>query len=371
MLRTLSIHNFKCFDKFVLGPLSRFNLITGENDLGKTALLEALFLHSGAKNPALATSINVFRGMDKLPANPEILWGWHFRHLDFSRPIELKGQREDLSAGPHDGKVEEDLLTISLQRASNSTQQIEGEGLGGAPEAQATTETIEERYLAYEYKPAAGTTIHGFTKLHRRASVPKPQARLFTQSDAKQEETAQFLSARTRVFSFDAKRLSNLIAKKQKSQVVDAVRLLDKRVEELQVHTGDVEPYIMADIGLPEMMPLPYAGEGLTRFVSIVIGVLNISGGLLLIDEIENGLHHSVLARVFQALIQLAKDHEVQVVATTHSRECVKAFYQASKSFTQPEMALFRVERDNGKRRLIHYDEASLEAAMDAEFEVR
>lgn len=364
MLRTLSIHNFKCFDEFVFGPLSRFNLITGENDTGKTALLEALFLHSGARNPHLATSIDLFRGMDKLPMHPEILWGWHFRNHDMRSVIELKGQEE--------GGVE-DTLRISMQRSNTSTQELEGQGSSESPEVQGASEVPNELYLAYDYEPPAGNRVTGSTAIRQEGSGGKMKIELVTTSDAKQEHTSHFISARTRFFAADAKHLGDLIARKKKAAVLSAIQLLDTRVKDLSVQLGGAEPFIVADIELPEMVPLPYVGEGLTRFVSIVIRTLEMPGGLLLIDEIENGLHYSALSRVFGALMGLAKEQDVQVVATTHSRECVKAFYHASRSLEVegPELALFRVERPNGKRRLIHYGEASLEAAMDAEFEVR
>jgi len=362
MLRTLSIHNFKCFDEFVFGALSQFNLITGENDTGKTALLEALFLHSGARNPACATNINFFRGMDKIIMSPDVLWGWHFQNHDISQPIELKGQRD---------KGVEDNLRISLQRSGSSAQELEGEAAGETDDMQTTSEGPGELYLAYEYDPPEGPTLRGSSRIRQQNSGGSLRVDIATKSDAKQEVSSHFLSARTRSFTADAQHLSNLIAGKKKQAVLDAIHVLDKRVKDLSVQFAGGEPFTVADIDLPEMVPLPFAGEGLTRFLSMVIRVLRMPKGLLLIDEIENGLHHTVLQRIFGALMDLAKQHQVQVVATTHSRECVKAFYEASISFTKPELALFRLERRNGKRRLVRYDEASLEAAMDAEFEVR
>ena len=361
MLRTLSIHNFKCFEEFILGPLARFNLITGENDTGKTALLEALFLHIGGRNPVLATNINTFRGMEGPPSSPEAFWGWHFRNLDFGRPIQLKGC--------WDGGGE-DLLEISLEKGTTSTQDLPG-GPEGAAGVQRTSEGTAESHLAYTYTPAQGGPIHGSSKIQRRDLPGKVECRVVTESGAEQEETAHFLGSRFRVFSADAQRLSQLISQRKRTQVVEALKLLDSRISDVNVEVNQGRHLITADIGLPRMMPLPYAEEGLTRFLSIVISLLSLPGGMLLIDEIENSLHHTVLFRVLKALMELAKQEQVQIVATTHSRECVDAFYKASVSFMERELALFRIERHNSERRLIHYDQESLETAIQAEFEVR
>jgi hypothetical protein len=360
MLRTLSIHNFKCFEEFILGPLSRFNLLTGENDTGKTALLEALFLHIGARNPVLATNINTFRGMEGPPSTPEAFWGWHFRNLDFGRSIQLKGCWDG-------GR--EDLLEISLKKGTTSTQDLAG-GAEGASGVQGTSEGTAESHLAYTYTPAQGGPIRGWSKIQRRDLPGKVEWRVVTESGAEQEETAHLLGSRFRVFSADAQRVNQLISHRKRAQVVEALKLLDARISDVNVEVQGT-PLITADIGLPRMMPLPYAGEGLTRFVSMVVGVLSVPGGMLLIDEIENGLHHTVLLRVLRALMELAKREQVQIVATTHSRECVDAFYKASVSFMERELALFRIERHDGERRLIHYDQESLETAVQADFEVR
>ena len=51
MLRKFSVRNFRCLRELDIEPLARVNLIVGENNVGKTALLEALFLSLNPGNP--------------------------------------------------------------------------------------------------------------------------------------------------------------------------------------------------------------------------------------------------------------------------------------------------------------------------------
>jgi AAA15 family ATPase/GTPase len=60
MYTSFEITNFRCFDHLKLDNLARVNLIAGKNNVGKTALLEALFVHCGAYNPELAVRLNSF-----------------------------------------------------------------------------------------------------------------------------------------------------------------------------------------------------------------------------------------------------------------------------------------------------------------------
>ncbi|HEK84748.1 MAG TPA: ATPase, partial [Candidatus Aminicenantes bacterium] len=64
MYKSFKINNFRCFEKLELPELERVNLIVGKNNVGKTALLEALFIHCGAYNPELALRVNAFRGIE-------------------------------------------------------------------------------------------------------------------------------------------------------------------------------------------------------------------------------------------------------------------------------------------------------------------
>src|SRR5262245_29289281 len=69
------LQNFRCFENIVLSGLGRVNLIAGKNNVGKTAFLEAVFLHSGPTNPELPLSLSMFRGIERVPADPEDMWG--------------------------------------------------------------------------------------------------------------------------------------------------------------------------------------------------------------------------------------------------------------------------------------------------------
>src|SRR5579871_2978737 len=93
MLQSFRAKNFRGFTDLAIGssshPLSRVNLIAGKNDVGKTALIEAVFLHIGPDNPLLPLSVNAIRGMERFSLDPGEMWGWLFRNADVHKPIEL------------------------------------------------------------------------------------------------------------------------------------------------------------------------------------------------------------------------------------------------------------------------------------------
>jgi AAA15 family ATPase/GTPase len=65
MYTSFEAKNFRGFEDLAISELGRVNLIAGVNNIGKTALLEALFIHCGAYNPVLALNVNALRGIGK------------------------------------------------------------------------------------------------------------------------------------------------------------------------------------------------------------------------------------------------------------------------------------------------------------------
>ena len=88
---------------------------------------------------------------------------------------------------------------------------------------------------------------------------------------------------------------------------------------------------IWGDIGLRELVPLAVMGDGMSRLARLVLAIADAPGGLVLVDEIETGLHHTVLSDVWRVVDEAARQFETQVVATTHSYECIRAAHGGSR----------------------------------------
>ena len=110
-------------------------------------------------------------------------------------------------------------------------------------------------------------------------------------------------------------------------------------------------------------------GSGIFRFFEILVALVDTRAGILLIDEIENGIHHSVMAKVWQAIDTLAEELGVPVFATTHSRECIKSAYEALKD--RGSFKLHRLQEREGNIESITYSDDALVGAVEYDIEVR
>ena len=105
--------------------------------------------------------------------------------------------------------------------------------------------------------------------------------------------------------------------------------------------------------------------------LELAVSMSHMSGGMLLIDEIENGLHHSTLEDVFSTLYVLAEEFDVQVVATTHSLECFRAARFALDKFGDEAFAYHRLDRRGDELSGIYFDSNMIETAIEHGFDVR
>jgi len=361
MYKSFTIRNFRCFDDLTVEPLKRINLIAGENNIGKTALLEALWLHHGYHNPELGLRLRVLRGLDIFKRD-EFLWDM-FSEFDPEKTIELSSRdQDDQARSLHITIQEHPTSRVSLHK--RPVEGNEREHLASEIIEQETTAPVESRILL-DYTDASGQHIRAY------AYVESDGIR-FERPTGVKESSAILLAARQRDNPGTlAERFSNLAVDNREVQIVQILRIIEPRLKGLTVQHRGGSPIIYGDIGARRLMPLPLMGEGMGRLLGIALAVPEVQDGLLLVDEIENGLHHTVMGKVWGGIADLAHDYNVQVFATTHSEECLRAAHRAFAASKQYDFALHRLERVKDVIQAITFDRETLDAAIEMDAEVR
>lgn len=360
MLHSFTIENFRCFQNFTIKPLERINLIAGKNNVGKTALIEGMFLFAGATNPQLAMSINVFRGIEAFELKPELLtetpWNSLFLNFDENKMITLSGidvngkSKKERRLNMKIVRKESELV---MKRAPDRVQE-------GFILSELTGKTLELKYTDESNKVVKSKLIIEGNRIRVDTSpVPVPY-------------NAIFLAARTRINTAeDAQRFSNIRIVGQQEILLDILKLIEPKLNQLTIEVSAGVPMIFGDIGIDRLLPLPIMGDGMVRVCSLVLAIANSQNGIVFIDEIENGIHHSIMDKIWTGIAEAARRFNTQVVATTHSRECIVSAHSAFNKSEKYDFLLHRLERGNGQIGAKTYDRETLEAAIETGFEVR
>ena len=120
-----------------------------------------------------------------------------------------------------------------------------------------------------------------------------------------------------------------------------------------------------------EPIPLRSLGDGAVRLFGLALALANSRDGFLLIDEAENGIHHSIQRDYWWMVLQAAHDNNVQVIATTHSWDCVRGFAQDAVANEDVEGLLVRLEKDDDGIYPVEYSEDDLKVCAEQGIEVR
>jgi len=123
--------------------------------------------------------------------------------------------------------------------------------------------------------------------------------------------------------------------------------------------------------GLGDRVPLRSLGAGAVRMYGVALALASSPNGFLLLDEAENGLHHLVQADFWKMVIQMAQENNIQVIATTHSWDCVAGFARALTELEEMDVALIRLDRLGDQMRAVEYSRKNLQVAARQRIEVR
>ena len=167
-------------------------------------------------------------------------------------------------------------------------------------------------------------------------------------------------------------RFSRMIRDGEEHALIDVLKLVEPRLRKIEVLTEQGVPRLWADLGGGVVIPADQLGDGLGRLMS-VFASLNFcrGGGVTLIDEMENGVHHTALERLWAKLSELTERLDVQVIATTHSRECIEAAYSSFAKTDENGFALHRLYRSGDSVAVESYKGEKVRAALDLGLEVR
>lgn len=333
MLKSLRLQNYKRFRDLQFPEFQRVNLLTGKNNCGKTSVLEAILLLLGWKesHKDFARMFRPGQG-EHLGDEKEHFWKWLFPLRNLSKLPMISGEVSQVGTYSVALRWQEGLPP---QKAPSGMRDIHG----GPVVISVTAKMDQPR------NPEPVSTGHEVTSISAQPRSPSKEAQDYARVALKADG---------------------------EEQVEEMLRKLEPRLRAIRSLQPYGVPLLYAGIaGMPERIPVIQLGHGFSRLLTIMAEIVASEKPVVLIDEIENGLHHSALVDIWRGLLTACEHSNVQIFATTHSWECVAAAHQAFAESLEYPLAVFRLEEKDGDIHAITYDRESLEFSIQQEWEVR
>jgi hypothetical protein len=373
VLPSLEVHRFRVLRDLRIERLGRANLIIGMNNVGKTSVLEALrlYAHPGSSEVLLeileardemgVSSVRRMNSRDVTPVPVESL---------FSGRRVIAGEVEPIRIGPI-GSIDR-TLSIGLKWLTR----LPGD------------ETAQQTLFPVDPDPNAGLSgrlLLTYQIGSTRTALPVTDAAELLRF-RRIEGVRSGESARSSIPSFfvganslEAGRIGKLwdrIALSElEEDVIAALSIIAPDVERLNLIAQDeysrTRTPVVKTKKFHEPVPLRSLGDGVNRIFGIVLALVNAKDGILLVDEIENGIHYSVQPDFWRLIFQVAQRLNVQVFATSHSWDCIKAFQTAAGENKEEEGVLVRLDPLDGNVRVAQFDEREIGIAVRGQIEIR
>lgn len=322
--KNIQINNFRGIDHLEIDDFSRVNVFLGQNNSGKSSVLEAIAMLMSMSNPDIPQAINSVRA--RKPFSKFIDIQYFFNNLNVATPPEILAEETD-------GTSRHLKMTLSyvfdeLAEPNNQPQQT------GAVNYVNTLE------MNFDISNGAPTRSYkSWLRVNSQGLVVNRKV-----ADGYLENKRAWLTPSDLMTSNLANDLAELFRRNRKDTVLALLKMFDSHINSIEILTDDI--YVGFE-GMAQMLPVSMMGDGLRRYLSIVASASNPMIDMFLIDEIDNGLHYSVYKKLWQALFALAVTSEKQIFVTTYSKETLGYLNKMLQEVPdyKDDFRLFTIER--------------------------
>ena len=304
-LTYFKVENFKCFNSLELDDIGLINVIAGDNNIGKSSLLEALLFDE---------DINIF-------------------NLDLGSILHEKGfSYKDRGIGntiAHENNIKHFLNTFSSKKEFQIS--FKNQGFKNALLSQKITyysghlpDKILHNSKIKKLNTIDNNIITSETNFTSQPSNNEILAPAYLSDQILYEDLVDFYE-NTLQTDFNLK-----------VQFVEYLKEFVPGAINIEIRTAKdefKEAHLIIytqDSSYP--IPLNQYGQGTVKMLKLFMAIISFRGNRLMLDEVDNGIHFSRLKDYFKRMILLAKENNTQLFITTHSKECLNAIKDAFES---------------------------------------
>ena len=312
MFESIEIERFRGIKHSRIDGLRQINLFFGKNNCGKSSLLDAVFLISGLSNPKLPININLLRSYRKFEL-PDL--ALDFYSLDTTGPISIKASNKETRE-----------LQISL------------------------------------FESASG-------RIDFHCSDAEYEQMLKLDSRYKENIVCRYLTPQSDFYT-SLSGLIDITKNKDEKFILDALRLIEPKINDIVLSGNEV----LVDVGQNKRIPINMMGDGVRKILSVLTTIYECRDGVVLIDEISNGFHYSVMKDLWRTVLLASKKNNAQIYATTHDIDSIKGLRDAVRSSDDGNnsVACFKLQRtSDDELKSYYYAIDSIDYALKQEIEIR
>ncbi|GAB3986828.1 AAA family ATPase [Spirosoma daeguense] len=371
MLRSLEIRNYRNLRYLTIEKLGRVNLLVGKNNTGKTSVLEAMAIYASTFSEGVTiksllqrrgefTSINSLRdsvksdGTNALTAISSLFTDYTPSYFSSNY------QKSDIYVGENSKESLRSLFigirqSYQILRKDESGREIIEYIIAEKEEDIGPREFRYELVFDRNHSILTRVSLAGdsvFKEALRRADG-EPELFQYIDSRNQTQQPIDYLYGKIALTD-------------NEEIIVDALKIIEPKIERFSLIE---ENRLIIRLAGNKIRNLSSMGDGVSRIFSIILSMVNCEKSYLLIDEFENGLHYSVQEKLWEVIFFLAGKLNIQVFATTHSNDTIKAFGEvANANGEYSDAQLIQLRNSKGEISAVLFNAQDVEIAMETDY---
>ena len=375
-IEKLAIEDFRRFQRFTMKDMGRVNLIVGTNNCGKTTVLEAINMLMSQGNLATIWTMHNRRGeitwLERDDPAAELSRQYEVRRLFRGYEVTV-GSSFRLSATT-------DVGPAALEARIEEYDPAEPEHFQPPLlPSDIPQESISPLSLSLSWSNGEPRDFH--LPLSRPGTVGADAFNRAARGVGPHHYPVRLVTASSLAADVVSKLFDDIVLTPEEDLVIETLRIIDPTIERLASAGLDRIPSIwhhspraglfVRQKDVKDRVPIGSMGDGIWRILGLALFVVHSRNGILLVDDIDTGLHHTIMEDIWKFLYVAATQHNVQVFATTHSRDSYESLAAICRDSVadNSDVTIQRIER--GREEAVAYTEQEIIAAAARDIEVR
>ena len=322
MFKSIHLENFRCFNDTTIGGFSKINLIGGLNNAGKSALLESFIINVFPFETTI-NFLNNFR-YENNEEQYDTSWDYLFYNGKIDQDIRIKTTLDNLEFNDIYIKKEEARNLDDLILYQNFNQ---NEALNSA----------REDFIRFFNENKVAKSLNFY--INRNENLIPVSSCTCTEFGTlgQLDPESRNQSVNTGISFRPSKQpiiMSDLIKLYEKSvtngylnKIINALNLIDPSIIDIR----PLKNKLLLSRDNKNYLPIGLFGDAIINILDIALTCFSLpEKSLLIIDEIENGIHHSKHELLWKFMYEICISRNIQVISTTHSIEMINAFNKVS-----------------------------------------
>lgn len=359
MFTELKIQNFRGIRNLEITSLNKINIFVGINGSGKSTVLDAIFISINPNNTQLIPNTNLFRGID--PNNFDYLLTY-FHYFNLKKEIEIILKNNNTRRIKISPSIKKDFNIVSFEKEFAESIIADKKD----------DEIISSSSNAKNIIVGLKTEFEVKNKKYNSSFIFQPQGLFKFNEDENfiPDISGHYHNSQTLTNINLANSFGQLIRDKKKNDIVKFLKLFEPEISEINM--DESKNIVANDDRFDKAVNINLYGSGLTKSLHIYMNSLLENNNIVLIDEIENGLHYTNQQILWEAILKIVENSDKQFFVTTHSYEIIKCLVQLLEERNLLQvLSLFRLEQVNNQIEAVTYSKEEIKYTILGSFEVR